>query len=117
VIDTVEPYHGPVRLKGDITFENVIFGYTKERPVLKGIDLHIPAGRKVALVGYSGSGKTTLVKLIPRFYELELGTYSFGVNTHTIAVNEQTQEIYLPLVKEGNRPVLRILRYNANVVG
>jgi hypothetical protein len=46
-----------------------------------------------------------------------LGTYSFGVNTHTIAVNEQTQEIYLPLVKEGNRPVLRILRYNANVAG
>jgi ATP-binding cassette, subfamily B, bacterial len=73
VIDTVEPYHGPARLKGDITFENVFFGYTKERPVLKGIDLHIPAGRKVALVGYSGSGKTTLVKLIPRFYELEYG--------------------------------------------
>jgi hypothetical protein len=46
-----------------------------------------------------------------------LGTYSFGVNTHTIVVNEQTQEIYLPLVKEGNRPVLRILRYNANVAG
>lgn len=46
-----------------------------------------------------------------------LGTYSFGVNTHTIAVNEQTQEIYLPLVKEGNRPVLRILRYYANIAG
>ncbi len=74
VIDTVEPYRGPVKLKGDITFENVVFGYTKERDVLKGIDLHIPAGRKVALVGYSGSGKTTLVKLIPRFYELEHGS-------------------------------------------
>jgi hypothetical protein len=46
-----------------------------------------------------------------------LGTYNFGVSTHTIAVNEQTQEIYLPLVKEGNRPVLRIMRYNANVAG
>ncbi len=74
VIDTVEPYLGPTKLKGHITFENVVFGYTKERPVLKGIDLHIPAGRKVALVGYSGSGKTTLVKLIPRFYELEHGS-------------------------------------------
>lgn len=40
-----------------------------------------------------------------------LGTSTFGVNTHTLAINEQTQEIYLPLVKEGGRPVLRILRY------
>jgi ATP-binding cassette subfamily B protein len=74
VIDAVEPYDGPTRFKGEITFENVIFGYTKDQPVLKGINLHIPAGRKVALVGYSGSGKTTLVKLIPRFYELEHGS-------------------------------------------
>lgn len=74
VIDTVEPYTGPTRFKGEITFENVIFGYTKNQSVLKGINLHIPAGRKVALVGYSGSGKTTLVKLIPRFYELEHGS-------------------------------------------
>lgn len=74
VIDTVEPYAGPIKFKGTITFENVIFGYTKDQTVLKGINLHIPAGRKVALVGYSGSGKTTLVKLIPRFYELEHGS-------------------------------------------
>lgn len=46
-----------------------------------------------------------------------LGTYTFGVNTHSIAINEQTQEIYLPLPKVGNRPVLRILRYNPNVAG
>ena len=46
-----------------------------------------------------------------------LGTYTFGVNSHSIAINEQTQEIYLPLAKEGNRPVLRILRYDASVGG
>ena len=46
-----------------------------------------------------------------------IGIYTFGVNTHSIAINEQTQEVYLPLAKEGNRPVLRILRYNANVAG
>ncbi len=74
VLDTGEPYDGPPKLNGDITFENVYFGYTKDITVLKGINLHIPAGRKVALVGYSGSGKTTLVKLIPRFYELEQGS-------------------------------------------
>jgi hypothetical protein len=41
-----------------------------------------------------------------------LGDYTFGSSTHTIAVNQQTHEIYLPLVREGGRPVLRIMRYN-----
>ncbi|HLJ32069.1 MAG TPA: ABC transporter transmembrane domain-containing protein [Ktedonobacteraceae bacterium] len=71
VIDTQVPYHGPQKLRGEVTFDNVVFGYNRETPVLKGITLHIPAGRKIALVGLSGGGKTTLVKLIPRFYELE----------------------------------------------
>jgi ATP-binding cassette, subfamily B, bacterial len=74
VIETDVPYDGPQKLRGDITFENVVFGYSKDHNVLKGINLHIPAGRKVALVGYSGSGKTTLVKLIPRFYNVEQGS-------------------------------------------
>ncbi|HLL78375.1 MAG TPA: ABC transporter transmembrane domain-containing protein [Ktedonobacteraceae bacterium] len=74
VVEAEKPYEGAPKLKGDIAFEHVYFGYTKERDVLKGIDLHIPAGRKVALVGYSGSGKTTLAKLIPRFYQLERGS-------------------------------------------
>ncbi len=71
VIDNQAPYYGPQKLRGDITFDNVFFGYTRDRPVLNGLNLHIPAGRKVALVGLSGGGKTTLVKLIPRFYEVE----------------------------------------------
>jgi ABC-type multidrug transport system fused ATPase/permease subunit len=74
VVDTKETYPGPQKLKGEIIFEDVRFGYQEDRPVLNGITLHIPAGRKVALVGYSGGGKTTLVKLIPRFYDLEHGS-------------------------------------------
>jgi ATP-binding cassette subfamily B protein len=76
VIETTAPYYGPQKLKGEITFENVVFSYSKERPVpvLRGINLHIPAGRKVGLVGLSGGGKTTLVKLIPRFYEPTQGS-------------------------------------------
>ncbi len=74
VIDIGMQYYGPRKLCGEITFDNVSFGYTPEQTVLKHINLHIPSGRKVALVGVSGSGKTTLVKLIPRFYEIEWGT-------------------------------------------
>jgi ABC-type multidrug transport system ATPase subunit len=74
VVESQAPYYGPQNLRGEITFENVIFGYTPERPILKGMNLHITAGKKVALVGLSGGGKTTLVKLIPRFYEIQQGT-------------------------------------------
>ena len=73
VADSTTPYYGPKRLKGDIAFEHVVFSYSPNRPVLKGIDLHIPAGKKIALVGLSGGGKTTLVKLISRFYEIQQG--------------------------------------------
>src|SRR5436305_10633108 len=60
---------GVTRLTGDIRYEHVSFGYLPGRPVLEDISLHIPAGRKVALVGLSGSGKTTLVQLMPWFHE------------------------------------------------
>jgi ABC-type multidrug transport system fused ATPase/permease subunit len=74
VLDNTAPYYGPQKLRGEINFDNVIFGYMKDRLILKGINLHIAAGKKVALVGLSGGGKTTLVKLIPRFYEIQQGS-------------------------------------------
>ncbi|MDP3409624.1 ABC transporter ATP-binding protein [Bosea sp. (in: a-proteobacteria)] len=60
-------------LKGDIRFEDVGFGYAKERPVLSGIELLVAAGETVAFVGPSGAGKTTLLSLLPRFYEVDSG--------------------------------------------
>jgi ATP-binding cassette, subfamily B, bacterial len=58
---------------GEVTFEAVSFGYDPERPVLEDIDLHIAAGRTVALIGPTGSGKTTLASLVPRFYDTTQG--------------------------------------------
>jgi ATP-binding cassette subfamily B protein len=66
----------PVR--GDVRYEGVSFGYEGGRPVLHRVDLAIPVGKRVALVGLSGSGKTTLVKLLPRFYDPWEGCISIG---------------------------------------
>ena len=60
------------RVRGEIRFENVRFAYGDE-PILKHIDLTIPAGREMALVGSTGSGKSTIVKLLMRFYEPQSG--------------------------------------------
>ncbi len=67
------PYTGPLRFRGEITFENVWMSYMPGQPVLKGINLHLSPGRRIALVGLSGGGKTTLVKLISRFYDIQQG--------------------------------------------
>jgi ATP-binding cassette subfamily B protein len=61
------------RLKGDIEYRGVRFGYSAERPVFDGLDLWIEAGETIAFVGPSGAGKTTICSLLPRFYEIAAG--------------------------------------------
>ena len=56
-----------------IRFEDVQFGYNKDKPVLKDFNLTIPAGKKVALVGSTGSGKSTVVNLLMRYYDIDKG--------------------------------------------
>jgi ABC-type multidrug transport system fused ATPase/permease subunit len=58
---------------GHVRFEGVSFEYLPGRPVLQDIDLDIPAGRTIALIGHTGSGKTTLTALVPRFYDVTGG--------------------------------------------
>jgi len=61
------------RAHGEITFENVGFGYDAEHPILRGISLNVKPGQTVALVGGTGAGKTTLLSLVPRFYDPNSG--------------------------------------------
>ncbi len=63
----------PGTLKGDISFQNITFGYDKGDPVIKNVSLDIKAGQSVAFVGSTGSGKSTLCSLLPRFYEPQEG--------------------------------------------
>lgn len=66
--DDAEPVK-PEALHGDIEFKNVTFAYEKKTPVLQNIDLKIPSGSSLAIVGRVGSGKTTLGRLIPRLVQ------------------------------------------------
>lgn len=61
------------QLQGHVVFENVRFGYTPDKVVIKDFSADIQPGRKIALVGPTGAGKTTLVKLLMRFYDLNSG--------------------------------------------
>ncbi|MFD3949198.1 ABC transporter ATP-binding protein [Streptomyces albidoflavus] len=105
-IDITEPDQ-PVRLekiRGELRFEHVEFGYAgQERPVLSGIDLDVPAGTSLAVVGETGSGKSTLSHLVPRLYDVTGGRVTLdGVDVRDLdfatlarAVGVVSQETYL----------------------
>ncbi|SMB89731.1 ABC transporter ATP-binding protein [Deinococcus hopiensis] len=64
----------PEPVRGEVRFENVTFGYSPERPVLRGLTLTIPAGQRVAVLGESGAGKSTLLGLVTRQHDPLSGT-------------------------------------------
>jgi ATP-binding cassette subfamily B protein len=61
------------QIEGHIEFREVVFGYDKHKPVLKGISFDVKPGEMIGLVGHSGAGKTTTVNLICRFYDVDEG--------------------------------------------
>jgi ATP-binding cassette subfamily B protein len=86
----------PVRIddiKGAVAFEDVTFAY-RDKPVLHDIDLQIPAGQILALVGETGAGKTTMARLIARFYDPTAGRLTLdGVDLRSLAVADLRRAI------------------------
>ncbi|MHC5597452.1 MAG: ABC transporter ATP-binding protein [Nostoc sp.] len=74
-------------IQGEVTFENVKFGYNPDQLVLKGVNLHAYPGQMVALIGQTGSGKSTIINLILRFYDVSSG----AVKIDNIDVRSVTQ--------------------------
>jgi ABC-type multidrug transport system fused ATPase/permease subunit len=72
--------------RGHLRLHGVRFGYRGDRPVLPELDLHIPAGQTLALVGATGAGKSTIAKLVARFYDPTAGTVTLdGVDLRDLA--------------------------------
>ncbi|MBE3593936.1 MAG: ABC transporter ATP-binding protein [Candidatus Carbobacillus altaicus] len=97
-ITTPEAAIQPEKLKGEIRFEQVTFGYNENVPVLRGIDLHIRPGETVAIVGATGAGKSSLINLLPRFYDIQEGHLTIdGYDVRTLDLNTLRQNIGIVL--------------------
>ncbi len=77
------------KVKGDVAFENVFFGYNPDRTIIHDFSAQAKPGQKIAIVGPTGAGKTTMVNLLMRFYEINKGRISIdGVNIHDMKRSE-----------------------------
>jgi len=98
------------RLRGELHFRGVAFGYEAEKPILSDISFHCAPGQTIALIGSTGSGKTSLVNLLPRFYEYtkgsvtldgrELAEYSRGWLRQRIGIVEQEPFLFSRTIRE-----------------
>ena len=85
-------------IKGNIKFENIHFSYVEREEVLKGFNLSVKPGQKIAIVGATGSGKTTVVNLLLRFYDPQEGEITIdGININDIPKQELRKNISIVL--------------------
>jgi len=93
----------PSHVKGKIEFENVVFGYNPENPVLKNVSFSVNPGETVAIVGHTGSGKTTIISLLNRLYHIQRGEIKiddtniekFDTDTLRKSVGVVLQDVFL----------------------
>ena len=98
IASPAEPYIFAEPIKGNVRFEDVCFYYNQGEDVLTDINLDVPAGSTIALVGPTGVGKTTLVSLIPRFYDVIEGKVSIdGVEVREIELDQLHQSVSMVL--------------------
>ncbi|MGN6710015.1 ABC transporter ATP-binding protein [Anaerocolumna jejuensis] len=86
------------RVKGEVDFDNVTFGYNEEKTVLNGVSLYAKVGQKIAFVGSTGAGKTTITNLINRFYDVPDGKIRYdGININKIKKDDLRRSLAMVL--------------------
>ena len=94
IADPKKPLPMPAKVKGELDFRNLTFAYDTGKRVLKDINVHIPAGQIVGLVGPSGAGKTTFASLIPRFYDATEGSVCVdGINVKDVTMHDLREQL------------------------
>lgn len=87
-----------VRLRGDVRFENVVFGYEESKTVLNNVSFYAKPGQKIALVGSTGAGKTTITNLINRFYDVQSGRILYdGIDVREIKKDDLRRSLAMVL--------------------
>ncbi|MEO0413811.1 MAG: ABC transporter ATP-binding protein, partial [Verrucomicrobiota bacterium] len=104
----------PTPIRGDVSFDNVVFSYDPEIPTLKGIDLRADAGQMVALVGHTGAGKSTIINLLTRFYEHDSGIISID-GTDITSINKTSLREVMGYVTQESFLFNGTVRENMNI--
>ena len=87
-----------IRLKGDVTFDGVDFGYNPDKQILYDIKMYATPGQKIAFVGSTGAGKTTITNLINRFYDIQDGKIRYdGININKIKKDDLRRSLGIVL--------------------
>ncbi len=85
-------------IQGEVSFENVSFGYKPNQLVLKGVNLHAKPGQMIALVGPTGSGKSTIINLVMRFYDVSAGSVKIdGIDVRSVTQGSLRRQIGIVL--------------------
>lgn len=88
------------KVKGNITFDHVKFGYSKDKIIIKDFSLDVKAGEKIAIVGPTGAGKTTLVNLLMKFYDINDGDIVIdGVSTKELT-RENIHDLFIMVLQD-----------------
>lgn len=82
------------RIRGDVSFDSIVFEYEKGRPALRGISLDVQAGQTIALVGHTGSGKSTIMNLLCRFYDPVEGAVRIdGIDIRNVSIESLRSQV------------------------